>query len=100
MNAIKQVRSFLLEQPDTPSAHGLACLTEALAQEGEFPLATLYELDAEAFDLAIELLRDWRLDRYYAARIKLFDAVLLAGERDTSPAEGISEVETAEESVA
>ena len=24
----------------------------------------------------MELLKDWRLDRYYAARIKLFDVVL------------------------
>jgi hypothetical protein len=100
MNAIKQVRRFLLEHPNSPSARGLACLTEALAQEREFSLATLYELDAEAFDLAIELLRDWRLDRYYAARIKLFDVVLLAGERATGRAEGMSEAETEEESVA
>ncbi len=27
----------------------------------------------EAFELGIELLCDWRLDRYYAARIRLFD---------------------------
>jgi len=26
--------------------------------------------------LALDLLRDWRLDRHYAARIKLFDVVL------------------------
>ena len=25
---------------------------------------------------AIDLMKDWRLDRYYAARIKLFDVVL------------------------
>jgi hypothetical protein len=36
----------------------------------------LYELDLEAFELAIELMRDWRLDRYYAARLRLFDTIL------------------------
>jgi hypothetical protein len=76
MNAIKQVRKFLLEHPDSPSSTGLARLTEALAQEADFSLATLYQLNTEAFELAIELLRDWRLDRYYAARISLFDVVL------------------------
>lgn len=76
MNAIKQVRSYLLEHPHSPSAAGLAQLTEALAEESEFPLEVLYRLDADAFELAIELLRDWRLDRYYAARIRLFDLVL------------------------
>jgi hypothetical protein len=76
MNAIKRVRQFLLESPESVSAQGLARLTEALAEETNFPLGTLYELNAEAFDLAIDLLRDWRLDRYYASRIKLFDVVL------------------------
>ena len=47
-----------------------------LGEEREIPLRDLYELDHEAFELAIELIKDWRLDRYYAARIKLFDVVL------------------------
>jgi hypothetical protein len=100
MNAIKQVRRFLLEQPDSPSAKGLARLTEDLAMEGEFPLSALYDLDTEAFELAIELLRDWRLDRYYAARIKLFDVVLNAGQREPGSAAAVSDSVTAEESVA
>jgi hypothetical protein len=48
----------------------------ALAEEKEFPLADLYRLNYEQFALAVDLLRDWRLDRYYAARIRLFDVVL------------------------
>jgi flagellar biosynthesis/type III secretory pathway protein FliH len=76
MNAIKQVRQFLLDHSESASARGLARLTEALAEETEFSLAALYELNAEAFELAIQLLQDWRLDRYYASRIKLFDVVL------------------------
>jgi hypothetical protein len=40
-------------------------------------LSELYGLDMEAFDLAIELMRDWRLDRYYAARLKLLDTILV-----------------------
>jgi hypothetical protein len=76
MNAIKEVRKYLLKHPGTPSAKVLSQLTAALGEEIEFPLADLYSLDAEAFDLAIELMKDWRLDRYYAARIKLFEAAL------------------------
>jgi hypothetical protein len=79
MNAIKQVRKHLQEHPDSPSSRSLARLAAALAEEREFPLSDLYRLDLEAFELAIELLRDWRLDRYYAARIKLFDVVLNDG---------------------
>jgi hypothetical protein len=98
MNAIKQVRQFLLEHPGSPSAQGLARLTEALAEEADFALGTLYDLNAQAFDLAIELLRDWRLDRYYASRIKLFDVVLNEAHR-ISNGEGLG-ADTAEESLA
>ena len=41
--------------------------------QGEFEL---YSLPLDEFELAIRLMRDWRLDRYYAARIRLFDVVL------------------------
>lgn len=76
MNAIKQVRKFLEREPTSESAQILARLAASLAEEREFPLADLYRMNYEAFDLAIELLRDWRLDRYYAARIRLFDTIL------------------------
>jgi hypothetical protein len=76
MNAIKEVRKYLLKKPGSASAKILARLTAAIGAESEFPLSDLYALDGEAFDLAIELLKDWRLDRYYAARIRLFDVAL------------------------
>jgi len=76
MNAIKQVRRYLEQHPTRQSSLFLADLVEALAEEKPIPIRGLYELDHEAFELAIELMKDWRLDRYYAARIKLFDVVL------------------------
>jgi hypothetical protein len=85
MNAIKEVRKYLLKKPGTPSAGVLARLVAAVGDEAEFPLRHLYELDHEAFELAIDLLRDWRLDRYYAARIRLFDVVLNDGVEANAP---------------
>jgi hypothetical protein len=76
MNAIKQIRKYLEHDPHSEAAKILGRLTAALAEEGQFSLADLYRLDYETFNLAIELLKDWRLDRYYAARIRLFDVVL------------------------
>lgn len=76
MNAIKQIRKYLEKDPQSEAAKILARLTAALAEEGQFSLADLYRLDYESFNLAIDLLKDWRLDRYYAARIRLFDVVL------------------------
>lgn len=76
MNAIKKVRRYLLKNPDRPASGVLRRLIVTLGEEGSFPLSELYGIELEAFDLAMELLRDWRLDRHYAARIKLFDTVL------------------------
>jgi hypothetical protein len=76
MNAINRVRKFLENDPSGASSRALVRLVAALAEERAYPLAELYRLDYEAFELAIDLLKDWRLDRYYAARIRLFDVVL------------------------
>lgn len=76
MNAIKKVRLYMESHPSRPEARVLAQLAAALADERPFPLSDLYALDLEAFDLAIDLMKDWRLDRYYAARLKLLDTIV------------------------
>jgi len=73
MNAIKKVRKYLLVHPDTESSRILAKLVAALGEERPFELGELYQLDYDTFDLAISLMKDWRLDRYYASRLALFD---------------------------
>ncbi len=78
MNAIKAIRKHLEKNPDAPSSKALARLVAALAEERSYPLAELYAMDYDAFEMALDLLRDWRLDRYYAARMKLFDFALSA----------------------
>lgn len=78
MNAIKAIRKYLEKNPDAPSSKALARLVAALAEEKSYSLAELYAMDYQAFEMALELLRDWRLDRYYAARLKLFDFVTSA----------------------
>jgi hypothetical protein len=40
-----------------------------LTEEERLVLSDLYELDRDGFPLAIEMLRDWRIDRCYADRI-------------------------------
>jgi hypothetical protein len=91
MNAIKKVRKHLQAHPDSENSRILGALVEALGEERSFPLADLYRLDFDAFELALALLEDWRLDRYYASRLKLFDVAQvggrLIGEFDAKPAE-------------
>jgi hypothetical protein len=76
MNAIKKVRLYIEANPGARESKVLAHLAAALADERPFALADLYALDLEAFDLALDLMRDWRLDRYYAARLKLLDTIV------------------------
>ena len=76
MNAIKKVRLYMEAHPSRRESRVLAQLAASLADERAFPLADLYALDLEAFELAIDLMKDWRLDRYYAARLKLLDTIV------------------------
>jgi len=76
MNAIKRARRFIEQSPQDPSALVLSRLVLALETEHSFELAELYDLDLEMFDLAIDILKEWRLDRYYAGKAKLFDLSL------------------------
>ncbi|WP_448253534.1 hypothetical protein [Ottowia oryzae] len=66
-------------------------LVLALESEGDFAIADLYQLDSERFKLALEILDEWRLDRHYASKSKLFDvsmqlAVLDSKAEDAAPA--------------
>lgn len=76
MNAIKRARRFIEQNPNERSAVVLSQLVLALESERSVELASLYELDLEMFDLAIDILKEWRLDRYYAGKAKLFDLSL------------------------
>lgn len=76
MNAIKVARRFIETDPTNESAQILARLVLALEADGSFELVRLYDLDYKSFQLAIDILKEWRLDRYYASKSKLFDLSL------------------------
>ncbi|VWX61346.1 conserved hypothetical protein [Burkholderiales bacterium 8X] len=73
MNAIKAARKLIAADPTHESARILASLVLALESERSFELSTLYQLDYKSFQIAIEILKDWRLDQYYAGKSKLYD---------------------------
>jgi hypothetical protein len=76
VKAIEEIRRYLATHADTPSAELLARLPATLFREGNLELRDLYTLDWESFQLAIELLRDWRIDRYYADSANLLAGML------------------------
>lgn len=73
MRAIKKTRLYIEHHPDSEAAKLLARLVLSLERETEFPVSDLYRLDFDRFKLALNLLDEWRLDRYYAGKGRLFD---------------------------
>ncbi len=71
MNAFKKLRKLIAADPVAESSRILAALTIALETGGQFKLADLYSLDYDAFQLALKVLSEWRLDRYYQSRSRL-----------------------------
>ena len=73
MRAIKEARKYIERKPDDAHAKTLSRLVLALESEADFPISDLYKLDLARFKLALEILDEWRLDRHYASKSKLFD---------------------------
>lgn len=73
MRAIKETRKLIQQYPDDPACEILARLVLALENESNFPLSDIYKLDRDSFTLAIRLITEWRLDRFYEGKARLFD---------------------------
>ena len=82
MHAIKEARKYIERRPEHPNAHILARLVLSLEAENDFSVNQLYALDYERFKLALEILHEWRLDRYIGSKAKLFDVALQAKQQD------------------
>jgi hypothetical protein len=87
MHAIKAVRKRIENDADSESSRILMDLVKALGEEADFPLSKLYRLNYASFEAALDLLRDWRLDRYYASRLRLFDVVVSRSDAEITSAE-------------
>lgn len=79
MRALKKTRKLIERNPDKPTARILSALVVALESEEPFKLAELYQLDYDDFGLALELLAEWRLDRYYSSKAVLLDISMQLG---------------------
>lgn len=74
MLAIKKARKLIESNPTDPASITLAELVLSLGNEASFNLTDIYTLDYKRFELALEILAEWRLDRYYAKKLRLIDA--------------------------
>lgn len=82
MRAIKEARHFIEKSPNDEAAKILARLVLALEAEASFAITEIYKLDMEQFQLALKILQEWRLDRYYAGKARLFETALQASQLD------------------
>jgi hypothetical protein len=80
MRALKQARKLIEKKPETPAAQTLSALVVALESDAPFGLAGLYQLDYDDFELALDLIKEWRLDRYYSSKGRLLDLSVQIGE--------------------
>ena len=76
MQIIKEVRRFVEANPTNLSAQILARLVLALESESDFAITDIYKLDYDRFQMALKILEEWRIDRYFAGKAKLFDISL------------------------
>ena len=79
MNEIKKARKLIQTDPTAPAAIVLAKLVRALESDEQFDLGDLYRLNFDNFNLAIDVLKEWRLDRYYSGKAKLHDLSVQVG---------------------
>ena len=73
MRAIKKVKKFIEHSPESTTGLVYSRLILSLEAGVDFPVKELYKLNAHDFELALELMKDWRIDRFYIGKAKAFD---------------------------
>jgi hypothetical protein len=88
MYAIKQARKRISSEPESQTAACLSALVIALENKQDFPISTIYDLPYKDFELALEVMREWRMDRHYSAnaRYRLLDLAVQHDELQQPPA--------------
>ena len=87
MRAFEAIRARIEKDSSRESSRILMRLIDALGTEEEFSLADLYRLDYDSFEAALDLLRDWRLDRYYMSRPGTLAPRVRLSDPDVAPSE-------------
>ena len=78
MRTIKQARRLIERDPLSNEARVFSALVTALESDNPFSVKELYTLDEKHFDMALQILNDWRIDRFYLGKAKIFDVALQA----------------------
>lgn len=71
MNMLKQLEKRLAGEPNSPDNATFKGLIKALCLQEAFDIAVLYELTYQDFELAMSVMKNWRLDRYTKTKNRL-----------------------------
>ncbi|SEQ78045.1 hypothetical protein [Giesbergeria anulus] len=80
MIAIKKAQKIIQREIDSVAASIFSELVLSLEKDTNFNLHRLYELDYKNFEVAVEIIKEWRLDRYYASKVKILASALYVEE--------------------
>lgn len=78
---LKKTSKYLRKHEGTHAANILGELVAALDAGTEFKLTKLYELPYDAFELALQLLKEWRLASYTCKSGDLPNAIAVGATR-------------------
>ncbi len=73
MSAFKEARKVIEKDPSSRDAQIFSYLIVALEMGHEFLLSELYKLDYGRFKLALRVIDEWRNDRFFRSKVKLYD---------------------------
>ena len=77
MLSIHKAKLLIQQEPSSHVAQVFSALTLALENESEFVLGHLYTLGYEEFHLAVSVIKEWQLDRYYLGKARLTHSLVL-----------------------
>lgn len=73
MNAIKKAAKYIYKNPEAPGARVLTNLARAIETNEPYALGPLFELHQEEFQLALGMIKDWRVDRHYLSKLRMLE---------------------------
>lgn len=73
MKAAKKIRQLIASCEDPGQVQVLKDLVLSLQLGRPFELKRLYDIDIHYFDMALDLLKEWRFDHYISSRSRLIE---------------------------
>jgi hypothetical protein len=78
MQAIKKAKKIIKNDISLPFAKVLSGLIVSLETDDEFDIKQIFDLPNDEFELVLEILKEWKIDRFYMGKAKTFAAAYFA----------------------